>query len=91
MPVIFVLALLAMSVLLRRTVLGRSIYAVGGNALASHAAGIRVHRIKIICYALAGFLAGLPGICWLPGRSPSPPTRARAICCMRSPPPSSAG
>ncbi|EOA02901.1 ABC transporter permease [Herbaspirillum sp. BH-1] len=61
MPVIFVLALLAMSVLLRRTVLGRSIYAVGGNALASHAAGIRVHRIKIICYALAGFLAGVAG------------------------------
>jgi simple sugar transport system permease protein/ribose transport system permease protein len=61
MPVVFVLALLAIGIMLKRTVLGRSIYAVGGNATASNSAGIRVNRIKIITYTISGFLAGLAG------------------------------
>jgi simple sugar transport system permease protein/ribose transport system permease protein len=61
MPIIFLVALLAMSVLLRNTVLGRSIYAVGGNPVASNAAGIRVARIKIITFTIAGFIAGVAG------------------------------
>ena len=61
MPVIFVIALMAMAVLLRNTVLGRSIYAVGGNPVASKSAGIRVDRIKIITFTIAGFIAGIAG------------------------------
>lgn len=61
MPLIFVIALLAMGILLTRTILGRSIYAVGGNAVASNSAGIRVDRIKIATYTIAGFLAGVAG------------------------------
>ncbi|WP_082653307.1 ABC transporter permease [Aureimonas sp. AU22] len=61
MPAIFVVALIAMAVLLNRTILGRSIYAVGGNAVASNSAGIRVDRIKIATYTIAGFLAGVAG------------------------------
>lgn len=61
MPVIFVVALIVVAVILRQTVLGRSIYAVGGNPVASNSAGIRVDRIKIATYSLAGFLAGVGG------------------------------
>jgi len=61
MPVVFVVALCAIGVVLTRTVLGRSIYAVGGNPLASAAAGIRVDRIKIAAYTISGFLAGVAG------------------------------
>jgi ribose/xylose/arabinose/galactoside ABC-type transport system permease subunit len=61
MPLIFVVALIAIGVLLRMTILGRSIYAVGGNPQASNSAGIRVDRIKIIAYTLSGFLAGVAG------------------------------
>lgn len=61
MPLIFVIALIVMAVLLRRTILGRSIYAVGGNPTASNSAGIRVDRVKIISYGIAGFLAGVGG------------------------------
>lgn len=61
MPIIFVIALIGMAILLKNTVLGRSIYAVGGNAIASNSAGIRVDRIKIITYTLAGALAGVAG------------------------------
>ena len=61
MPVVFVVALIVVAVILRGTVLGRSIYAVGGNPVASNSAGIRVDRIKIITYSMAGFLAGIGG------------------------------
>lgn len=61
MPVVFLLALAVMGVVLHRTVLGRSIYAVGGNPVASNSAGIRVARIKVITYTISGFLAALAG------------------------------
>jgi simple sugar transport system permease protein len=61
MPVIFVLALLGMMVFLRRTVPGRSVYAVGGNPLAAASAGIRVRRIKILAFTMSGFLSAVAG------------------------------
>lgn len=61
MPVILLVALGLIGVLLNMTVLGRSIYAVGGNPLASNSAGIRVDRVKIITYTISGFLAGVGG------------------------------
>jgi len=61
MPLVFVAAAIALAVLLRRTVFGRSIYAVGGNPVASNSAGIRVNAVKIRTFTLAGFLAGIAG------------------------------
>lgn len=50
------------SVLQRRTVLGRQIYAVGINRDAAYLAGLPVRRVAIVCYALSGVAAGLAGI-----------------------------
>jgi simple sugar transport system permease protein len=61
MPIIFALALVAVAVVLRTTVFGRSVYAVGGNALAAATAGIRVNRIKILAFTVSGFLSALAG------------------------------
>ncbi len=61
MPVILLLALIGGWVFLRLTTLGRSVYAVGGNANASATAGIRVERIKIIAFTASGFLASIAG------------------------------
>jgi len=61
MPLILLVALALIGVLLNMTILGRSIYAVGGNPLASNSAGIRVDRVKIITYTIAGFIAGVGG------------------------------
>lgn len=49
MPVVFLLVLAVMGAVLKYTVLGRSIYAVGGNPVASNSAGIRVARVKNYC------------------------------------------
>jgi ribose transport system permease protein len=48
--------------ILRRTVLGTRIYAVGGNPDAARLTGIKVGRILMFVYATSGFLAGLGGV-----------------------------
>jgi len=45
-----------------RTVIGRHIYAVGGNPEAAELSGINVKRITYLVYGSMGFLAGLSGI-----------------------------
>ena len=47
------------SVYLTRTVMGRHIFAVGGNAEASRFSGLRIDRIKLGVYVLSGLLAGI--------------------------------
>lgn len=49
-------------VLLKKTVLGRYIYAVGGNEEAARASGINVKKIKITVYTLCGALSAVGGI-----------------------------
>ena len=48
--------------ILRRTVLGTRIYAVGGNPDAARLTGIKVGGILMFVYATSGFLAGLGGV-----------------------------
>ena len=47
---------------LRQTVLGVRIYAVGGNPAAARLAGIRVGAVLMFVYAASGVLAGLGGV-----------------------------
>jgi ribose transport system permease protein len=62
-PVIyFVVLALAMAFLLRRTTLGRYIYAVGGNERAARLAGVPADRVKIFVYLFSATLAGVVGI-----------------------------
>ncbi len=49
-------------VVMERSVLGRYIYAVGGNPEAARLAGINVNRVLLFVYTLSGLLAGLGGI-----------------------------
>lgn len=48
--------------ILRRTVLGLHIYAVGGNAAAARLAGIKVSFILLFVYGVSGLLSGLGGV-----------------------------
>ena len=47
---------------LRQTVLGVQIYAVGGNERAARLTGIKVDRVLLFVYGISGLLAGLAGI-----------------------------
>lgn len=48
--------------LMTRTVLGRYIYAVGGNREAARLAGVPVRGITVLVYVVCGLLAGLGGV-----------------------------
>ncbi|HYY58782.1 MAG TPA: ABC transporter permease [Pyrinomonadaceae bacterium] len=48
--------------IMRMTSFGRYVVAVGGNEAAARLAGIKIHRTKIMVYALSGLLAGLAGL-----------------------------
>lgn len=52
----------AVAVLLRRTVFGRYIFAIGSNEATARLCGIAVRRQKVLIYALAGFFFGLAGL-----------------------------
>ena len=49
---------LVVAVLLRRTVFGRYVYAVGSNEATARLCGVPVRRVKLWVYMLAGLLAG---------------------------------
>lgn len=48
--------------MIRCTLLGRQILAVGGNERAARLAGIPVNRVKLIVYGISGLCAGLAGL-----------------------------
>ena len=49
-------------VITKKTVLGRYIYAIGGNEQASRLSGININKVKLMVYAIAGVLAAVGGI-----------------------------
>lgn len=56
------LAFLIAGLILRHHRQGRALYAVGGNAEAARAAGIRVEQVTLGVYVLAGVLAAVGGL-----------------------------
>ncbi len=63
LPVLIVLVLLGVfTVMARRTVFGRRIYAVGGNLEATRLSGVNVQMVKLLVFALMGAMAALAGI-----------------------------
>ncbi|MCX4825043.1 substrate-binding domain-containing protein [Streptomyces sp. NBC_01142] len=62
-PVIVMVVMgLVTAVILGRTYLGRSMYAIGGNEEAARLSGLRVKRQKVAVYALSGLFAAVAGI-----------------------------
>ncbi|SFE21205.1 ribose ABC transporter membrane protein [Lentibacillus persicus] len=62
-PVILMLAVFViLYFVLKKTVFGRQVYAVGGNEEASILSGIKADRVKIGVYSLTGMLSVLAGI-----------------------------
>ncbi len=60
--IILVVVFVLCSVLLKKTIWGRYMYAVGGNEQAARASGIAVAKVKMLVYTLCGALAALAGI-----------------------------
>lgn len=63
MPVWVMVAVAALFVVVtKKSRFGRHLYAVGGNERAARLTGLRVNRVKIAVYTLAGALSGVAGL-----------------------------
>lgn len=60
--IVFAIIFVIATIVLHRTVFGRYIYSVGGNAEASRLSGIKVDRNKIYVFMLSGLFAAIAGI-----------------------------
>ena len=60
--IVTVVVYVAFWVFLEHSVLGRRIYAIGGNPQAARVTGIKVDRVLIVVYSMCGFMAGLGGL-----------------------------
>lgn len=61
-PVVLMFAIaIAVAVMLKRTVFGRHIYAVGSNTEAARLSGVNVNYVTLMAYIISGVLSGLTG------------------------------
>ncbi len=77
LPVALVLTIvvyIAFSLMLKHTVLGRRIYAIGGNPEAARVSGINVDAVLITVYGICGFMAGIGGLLLIGRTSSAFPT-----------------
>lgn len=64
-PVIFLIVVVTavlVIILLRRTIVGRRIFAIGANERTAFVSGVHVNRIKFLVYCLAGLICAMGGL-----------------------------
>ncbi len=63
LPTLIMLAcLVVIAFVMAKTPFGRYMYAIGNNKAAAQVLGIRVNRIRVVVFMIAGFLSALAGI-----------------------------
>ena len=59
---IFVIAAIIIGVVLHKTIIGRRIYSIGANPIASRFSGIAVNRYRLLLFIFIGMIAGLASV-----------------------------
>lgn len=70
---------LAVALVLRQTVFGRHVFALGSNEVAARACGIGTDRLKLVIYCSAGFIFGLAGVLQMSRLRQGDPTVANGV------------
>lgn len=60
--IVMIVGFVILAVVMRRSIFGTRIYAVGGNAQAARIAGIKVPRVLLGVYVISGALAAISGV-----------------------------
>src|SRR5207249_11972990 len=67
------------AIVLRRTVFGRHVFALGSNEAAARACGIATDRLKLVIYSTAGLIFGLSGVLQMSRLRQGDPTVALGV------------
>ncbi len=67
------------ALMLRNTVLGRYVFAIGSNENTARLCGVRVERMKLYVYSLGGLLTGVAGLMQFSRLTVGDPTAARGM------------
>lgn len=59
---VLVAVTIVLAIIMNFTVFGRKVYAIGGSEEAAQRIGIRIKRVKVLIYVIAGAIAGLAGM-----------------------------
>ena len=62
---IFVVLLILTALLLRYTVFGKHLFAIGGNTEVAHLSGVPVKRVRYGVYVISSITASITGLLWL--------------------------
>ena len=76
--IIMILLAIATTFFLRKTILGRYVFAIGSNEEAARLSGINVDRMKFLVYALSSLFAGVGGMLLV-----APAWRSAILCWLR--------
>ena len=60
--IVMIIVVIVGGIFLSQLAIGRNIYAVGGNEIASRYSGIRVGFVKLLAYTLSGLAAGIAAV-----------------------------
>ncbi|MBI5761483.1 MAG: ABC transporter permease [Planctomycetales bacterium] len=71
--VLFVVLIGLLWLMLSRTVVGRHVYALGGNEQAARLSGIRTDRLKWLAYVISAMLSSLAGMLYIGDQSVADP------------------
>lgn len=77
--IIAVGTVLLCSILLRYTILGRYVYAIGSNSTAAFHSGVNVRAYTILIYALSGLTAGIGAVVLTPYVAAAQPLAAQGL------------
>lgn len=72
--IVFIALSVVIWILMNRTVLGRHLYAIGGNEQAARLSGINIEKLKWIAYSISAFTSSIAGVLYLSYTSGVTPT-----------------
>lgn len=73
--IVFILMIFVAQFLLKRTSFGRKVYAVGDSPRVAKVAGIRVWKVRTMCFVIAGIMTAIATIIWVGYYSGCTPTQ----------------
>ena len=79
LTLIALVVLILVGILLRQTIVGRQLHAVGGNQEASRLAGIPVAKLRVMAFAINGIGAAVAGLMLVSRLSSANPTQGEGL------------